>query len=100
MCATHITSVFYNVIGFLGVELQATRFPVHGIEECVMEVTGEYGSSVSAVPPQSRPPIGSYVVSAFLYSNDRSTVLLVIKETGGTAPSKFLDYKLAGVCAG
>ena len=100
LCGTHITSFIYDVIGFLGIELQATRFPVHGIDECVIEVTGQHGNSVSAVPPAFRPIIGTYEVTATLYSDDGSTVLLAIKETGGKAPSQFLDYRLEGVCAG
>ena len=100
LCATHITTFIYNAIGFLGIELQATRFPDQGIEGCVIEVTGHYGSSVSALPLEQRPAIETYAVTATLYSADRRTVLLSIKETGGKAPSQLLDYTLAGVCAG
>ena len=100
MCGTHRTLFVYNAIGFLGIELQATRFPVQGIDGCVIQVTGKYGSTVSALPPEQRPPIATYVVAATLNSADGTTVLVVIKESGGRAPSQLLDYEMSGVCAG
>jgi hypothetical protein len=99
MCGTATEEPFYRVLGFLGIELQATRFPEHGIEGCVMEVTGHYGTLISSLTG-TPPAIAIYRVVATTYSADRSTVLLTVKESNGTAPSKELDYKLSGVCPG
>lgn len=99
MCGTDTDDVFYRLLGFLGIELQATRFPDKGIEGCVMEITGHHGTLISSLPG-SPPTIATYVVTATTYSADRRTVLLTVKESSGTAPSKILDYKLTGVCAG
>lgn len=98
LCGTQLTPFVYALKGFLGIELQATRFPVQGINGCVIQVTGLYGSAISAT--NQRPDIGTYVVSATAYSTDGRTVLLAVKESGGGAPSELLDYRLDGVCAG
>ncbi len=100
LCGTHNNLFVYNLVGFLGIELQATRFPVQGIDGCVIQVTGQYGSSLSSVPLEQRPAIETYVVAATIYSADRTTVLVAIKESGGNAPSQLLNYRLDGACAG
>jgi hypothetical protein len=99
MCGTDTIDVIYRLVGFLGIELQATRFPEQGIEGCVMEITGHYGTLISSLPG-TPPAIATYVVTATTYSADRRTVLLTVKDSSGTAPLKILDYKLAGVCPG
>ena len=99
MCGTDTDAIIYRIVGFLGIELQATRFPERGIEGCVITITGHHGTFISSLPG-SPPAIATYVVVATTYSTDGRTVLLTVKESSGTAPSQLLDYKLAGVCAG
>jgi hypothetical protein len=99
MCGTDTDDVIYRLVGFLGIELQATRFPERGIEGCVIEITGLHGTFISSLPG-SPPAIATYRVASTTYSADGRTVLIVVKDSSGAAPSKLLDYKLAGVCAG
>ena|GEM_PF-2135490 len=99
MCGTTTDDAIYRIVGFLGIELQATRFPELGIAGCDIEITGHHGTFISSLPG-SLPVIATYVVSTTTYSADRRTVLIGVKDSSGGAPSKLLDYKLAGVCAG
>ena len=99
MCGTNTNDAIYRIVGFLGIELQATRFPEKGIEGCDIEITGAHGTFITSLPGYL-PVIASYVVASTTYSADGRTVLIAVKESSGAAPSKLLDYKLAGVCAG